>query len=92
MLVIRKSQLDAMQSGEQPAVPDCPNPKDWIEIQLVDDNDQPVANAAYQVKLPDGSVKTGRTDANGVARFAPIISGQCSVSFPEIHAKEWQPA
>ena len=66
--------------------------KTWIAVQLVDDRGDPVPNAAYKVTLPDGSVMTGSTDDQGSVRFDEIDPGDCLVSFPEIHAKEWKPA
>jgi hypothetical protein len=66
--------------------------KTWIAVQLIDDRGDPVPNAAYKVTLPDGSVMTGSTDDQGSVRFDEIDPGDCLVSFPEIHAKEWKPA
>ena len=66
--------------------------KTWIAVQLIDDRGDPVPNAVYKVTLPDGSVMTGSTDDQGSVRFDEIDPGDCLVSFPEIHAKEWKPA
>jgi hypothetical protein len=64
--------------------------KTWIAVQLIDDNGDPVPNAAYKVTLPDGSVMSGSLDDQGIVRFDEIDPGDCLVSFPEIHAKEWK--
>lgn len=66
--------------------------KTWVAVQLIDDRGDPVPNAAYKVTLPDGSVMTGSLDDEGSVRFDEIDPGDCLVSFPEIHAKEWKPA
>jgi hypothetical protein len=64
--------------------------KTWIAVQLIDDHGDPVPNVAYKVTLPDGSVMSGSLDDQGVVRFDEIDPGECLVSFPEIHAKEWK--
>jgi len=64
--------------------------KTWIAIRLLDEDGKPVPDVAYSVTLPDGSIMTGSLDDQGCARFDEIDPGQCQVSFPEIHAKEWK--
>jgi hypothetical protein len=66
--------------------------KTWVEFQLVDDTGEPVPNAAYKVKLPDGSQKTGTLNAQGKVRFESIDPGQCQISFPDIHGSELKSA
>lgn len=63
--------------------------KTWIEFQLVDEDGEPVPNASYRVKLPDGSVRDGRLDSQGMVRFENIDPGQCEITFTEIDANEW---
>lgn len=64
--------------------------KTWVAVQLIDDDGDPVPNVPYKVTLPDGSVMTGSLDDQGIVRFDEIDPGDCLVSFPEIHAKEWK--
>jgi hypothetical protein len=64
--------------------------KTWIAIRVLDEDGNPVPDVAYSVTLPDGSIMTGLLDDQGVARFDDIDPGQCQVTFPEIHAKEWK--
>ena len=64
--------------------------KTWISIRVLDEDGNPVPDVAYSVSLPDGSTMTGSLDDQGFARFDDIDPGQCKVSFPEIHAKEWK--
>jgi hypothetical protein len=64
--------------------------KTWISIRVLDEDGNPVPDVAYSVTLPDGSIMTGSLDDQGSARFDEIDPGQCQVSFPEIHAKEWK--
>ena len=82
----------AQDSPNQKMVEPCDDTKTWVEVRLIDEQDAPVVGAAYKVVLPDGSVMTGTTDDNGAARFESIVPGNCQVSFPEIHGKEWNPA
>ncbi len=67
--------------------------KTWIEILLVDEQEQPVADRRYRITLPDGvTVKEGRTDARGHARLEEIDPGTCKVSFPDMDRGVWRRA
>jgi hypothetical protein len=59
-----------------------------MEIEILDDEGKPVANARYAVRLPDKSMRRGSLDARGLARFDDIDPGSCEVSFPEIDIRE----
>ena len=78
----RKPPKDSESSGTQV--------KTWIAIRVLDEDGNPVCDVPYSVTLPDGSIMTGALDDQGFARFDDIDPGQCQVSFPEIHAKEWK--
>ncbi|GBC93877.1 hypothetical protein HRbin15_02379 [bacterium HR15] len=69
-----------------------PKKKTWIEIELVDEQGNPVPNERYRLKLPDGSIREGRLDANGRARVDGIEPGTALVCFPDLDASEWRPA
>jgi hypothetical protein len=70
-------------AGENQATILIGPPAHWIEIELIDDNGDPVANEAYEVELPDGSKRTGKVDGKGRARVDGILAGgTCKVSFP----------
>lgn len=55
----------------------------WIEIQLLDAAGAPVANRAFQLKLPSGEVRSGTTDSDGLAGFDGIDPGSCELTFDE---------
>jgi type VI secretion system secreted protein VgrG len=75
-------------------VPDADNPdkKSWIEVQLIDDVDEPVPGARYTVTLADGTVYGSTTDQNGVGRVSFIDPGQCDICFPDLDQDAWEPA
>ncbi len=65
--------------------------RSWIEIELIDDNDQPVPRERYEVIFPDGSDGVfGRLDEQGFARVLVPDPGQCQVSFPDLDKEAWQ--
>jgi hypothetical protein len=68
--------------------------KTWIAIRLVDESDppKPMAFKRYRVELPDASVREGKLDSNGEARFVDIDPGTCKVTFPDQDASEWRAA
>jgi hypothetical protein len=62
---------------------------DWIEILIVDEDDQPVRNVAYELELPDGSKRRGQTNAEGLARCDRIPSGTCKLTLVELDTQAW---
>ena len=65
----------------------------WIEIELVDEADQPVVGERYWIRLPDGrTLAQGRTDENGIARVKGIKQeGECSICLPDLDTDAWEP-
>jgi len=63
----------------------------WLEIELVDEADQPVAGEKYEVILPDGKIRRGTLDANGFARIERLpAEGEAQVCFPELDSAAWE--
>jgi hypothetical protein len=60
----------------------------WVEIELKDKKGNPVAGESYEVKLADGSVRSGKLDKEGKARLAGVKPGSCEVKFPKVDKKE----
>jgi hypothetical protein len=64
----------------------------FIEFTLKDkDTGEPIPGERYRVKLPDGTTREGRTDANGRVRVDGIPAGECQISYPDIDADSWNP-
>ena len=67
--------------------------KSWIEIELVDEESNPVPGEAYRITLPDGeTVAEGTLDEKGLARLEGIDSGTCKITFPELDKDAWEKA
>ena len=64
--------------------------KHWIGIELKDEEGNPVADESYRVKLPDGTIRTGRLDADGKARIEDVPAGKHQINFPRLHGDEWK--
>ena len=62
----------------------------WVEIVLVDPDNNPVANERYKVDLPDGTYVFGFTDENGKAKIEGFDPGTCKVSLIDRDAKDWR--
>jgi len=75
--------------------PNSPANKDkkhWIEIELLDEEDQPVPGEPYRITLPDGStLASGTLDDRGRARVDHIVAGTCQVTFPSLDQDAWEP-
>lgn len=64
-----------------------------VEIDLVDDEGNPVPGEPYRITLPDGTIQTGTLDDRGKARIAGIEqAGTCQVCFYKRDAQAWAPA
>jgi len=57
--------------------------KDFIEINLKDDDDQGIADANYLVFLSSGEVRKGQLDGNGYKKIENVAPGKWSVKFPD---------
>lgn len=67
--------------------------KSWIEIELVDEENNPVPGERYKVILPDGkTVAEGTLDEKGFARIEGIDPGTCKITFPNLDKDAWEKA
>ena len=65
----------------------------WIEIEMVDEDNNPVPGEAYRITLPDGqTVAEGTLDDKGFARVDGIDQGTCQITFPQRDADAWKKA
>ena len=64
--------------------------KSWIEIEMVDEADNPVPGERYRITLPDESVAQGTLDEKGFARVEGIDPGTCQITFPELDKDAWE--
>ena len=62
----------------------------WVEIELVDEEGNPVAGEPYWIQFPDGGVQEGALDGHGLARIEGTSSGMCVVRFPNIDENDWE--
>lgn len=63
------------------------DPWHHIEIELIDEDDEPVPGIAVQVSLPDGRTRGGTTDDFGLLRIESISKeGGCRIRFPGLRA------
>jgi hypothetical protein len=58
--------------------------KDWIEIELVDEEGNPVENEDYVLHLPDGQERRGKLNGSGFAEEKDIPPGKVDIEFPNV--------
>ena len=94
-----KSEQQQSQSGKYGSASEKPHKKSddeektsWIEIELVDEEGNPVPGEAYKVTLPDGKVASGTLDAKGFCRIEGIDPGTCQITFPKLDKDAWEKA
>ncbi len=75
-----------------PAAPENQDKTHWIEINLEDEEGNPVAGEPYIITLPDGTtVADGTLDDKGHARVDHIDPGNCKITFPNKDKEAWEP-
>ncbi|RLU07358.1 hypothetical protein CS078_18955 [Pseudomonas prosekii] len=63
--------------------------KTFVEFQLLDEKDKPIANEEFVLTLPDGNVISGALDSNGFVHVANVPRGSCSIKFPKLEDTEY---
>ena len=58
--------------------------KDWIEIELRDEEDNPIPNEEYILYLKNGQIRKGMLDNNGFKREEKIPPGYSNIKFPNL--------
>lgn len=65
----------------------------WIEVLLVDEQDNPVPGVRYEIYRAKGTpVSSGALDSQGLARVTGIKAGQYKVGFPALDREFWCPS
>lgn len=97
VLLRRRRPIFALVLGEPivddlaDLVPTDERPEDtWIEVLVVDDDDEPVAGVEYEIVLSDGRVRRGRTSEHGILRHEDMPPGSCKVKLLGVEAKGWE--
>jgi hypothetical protein len=94
MLTVRTPQMAALGDAapNAPVVQACSTDPHWIEFELVDAEGRPVPGEPFRIRLPDQSLRTGRTDQAGKVRFECITAGEAKVCYTGFDTKEWRGA
>lgn len=72
--------------------PKEPDPKRGrLRVKVVDDQGRSMANEPYDVTLPDGSKRSGVTDAQGRISLDGIAVGSCQVKLPKRDSGDVRP-
>jgi type VI secretion system secreted protein VgrG len=92
----QRERLSAAEQAAANAASHNPNSeenkekKNWIEIQVDNEDGKPVPGVRYRVTLPDGvTLAEGTTDEKGSARVDAIDPGNCKVTFPDLDKDAW---
>lgn len=59
----------------------------WIQLQLKEGPKQLVGEVDFELKLEDGTTRTGTLDANGFAHLEDVPDQPCTVRFPNLKRK-----
>jgi len=58
--------------------------KDWIEIELVDDEGNPIPDKEYEITLADGTKQEGTLDEEGKVRLEDIPPGNFTIKYKDV--------
>lgn len=64
----------------------------WIEVLVVDEQDQPIPHQEYEIRLSDGRVRTARTNEHGILRYEWLPDGECEISLLGLDEGAWEAA
>ena len=64
--------------------------KGWIEIRLVDENNDPVPGERYWIELPNRKFAERTPDQNGCAKVRGFDPGTCKVMFSNLDKDAWE--
>lgn len=84
----KKPVQDKPGTGTEPTKP-APIEDKFAVAQVLNAAGAPAAGVFYELKLPDGTLKTGKTDDAGNLKVdAALQSGECTLVFPEYEPKK----
>ncbi len=58
--------------------------KDWLQLQVLDESGNPVANEDYVLHLADGSERKGKLDADGNLKEEDLPPGEVVIEWPSL--------
>lgn len=92
-IVVRTRQLQQLGDAApgRLLIQPCRDTRAWIEVVLLDADNEPIPGERFQLRLPDQSLHNGRLNRQGSVRFEGIVAGSATISFPGIDAREWSP-
>lgn len=72
-------------------VPPPPPPQElsWVDLEMVDEENNPVAGEYYELTDSSGRVKKGTLNAQGRAHLT-VFPGQCTVRYPHLDRDAWE--
>jgi len=74
------------EAGEQK---EAETQTDWVVLELVDEEGNPVAGARYVVTVGDRIIQQGELNQQGQARLSGIEVGTYTITFPDLDANDW---
>jgi uncharacterized Zn-binding protein involved in type VI secretion len=84
-----ETEAEPEEAGE--AIQDVGTGTHWLEIELVDEAEQPVVGEHYAVHLPYHRKVTGALDAKGQVHIKGIERpGWCRIEFPNLDLAAWE--
>ncbi|MBS2023885.1 MAG: hypothetical protein JST92_15890, partial [Deltaproteobacteria bacterium] len=77
---------DEGHDDEGGATAPAPQMGDEIDFQLVSQAGKPRPGVEFEITVPDGSKRAGKSDAEGKVHFGALTDGDCVISLPDVRA------
>jgi len=86
----RVAGVEAPPDDEEPAPERAAEPVlTWIEVQLIGEDDLPVAGEPYRLTLASGRVIEGTLNSEGLVRLEQMLPGSYDLTFPRLDREAW---
>jgi LysM domain len=63
----------------------------FLAVEVVDEDEKPVAGLPVEVELSDGDLKRAVSGADGLARIEPVPPGNVLIRVPSLDGSDWRP-
>lgn len=87
-----EAPIEPEEEPTEAEAPTAATTTSWLTIELLDEEGQPLAGAAYTVSRNNRVVREGRLDEQGQARIEGLEAGRYSLTFPDFDAGDWDSA
>ena len=88
-LAFAAAAVESLADTEQPEEP-VPVELSWVEIEMIDEEGQPMPNELYEITYPDGKTRRAKLNEQGIAHIGLREPMDVQVTFPHLDQDAWE--